>query len=104
MSMTEPVPSRPAAPARAAVPDPGPEAIAHSERLLAAVGQQIRACGGGSGGGPHMQRGPFRPGPGYYAGETGEIGAHRGLVPAPQISPPVSAALAARGVSALTQL
>jgi SAM-dependent MidA family methyltransferase len=104
MSMTEPVPSRPTATAPAAVPDPGPEAIAHSERLLAAVGQQIRACGGWIGFDRYMQRVLYEPGLGYYAVKPVKIGAHGDFVTAPEISPLFARALAAQVAQAFTWL
>jgi SAM-dependent MidA family methyltransferase len=102
--MTEPDLRRPPGTAGAALPDPGPDALAHSERLVAALGAEIRTKGGWIGFDRYMQRALYEPGLGYYAAKPAKIGVQGDFVTAPEISPLFARALAAQVAQAFSWL
>jgi len=68
------IPGLPADATGSTLPDPGPDARAHSLRLLSALGAQILAQGGWIGFDRYMQRALYEPGLGYYAAKPAKIG------------------------------
>jgi len=83
--------------ARASMPSPSPEAMAHSDRLAALLRAEIDAAGGWVGFDRYMELGLYAPGLGYYAAGARKFGggAEGGdFVTAPEISPLFAGALA----------
>jgi SAM-dependent MidA family methyltransferase len=81
------MPSMPSIPAAAALPEPGVEARAHSERLLASIREQIRAGGGALPFWRYMELALYAPGLGYYSAGARKFGADGDFVTAPELSP-----------------
>src|SRR5258706_3607770 len=102
--MTEPDLRRPPGTAGAALPDPRPDALAHSERLVAALGAEIRTKGGWIGFDRYMQRALSRPGLAYYAAKPAKIGVQGDFVTSPEISPLLARALASQVAQAFSWL
>ena len=83
--------------ARASMPSPSPEAMAHSDRLAALLRAEIDAAGGWIGFDRYMELALYAPGLGYYAAGARKFGggAEGGdFVTAPEISPLFAGALA----------
>ncbi len=81
------------------LPQPSPEALAHSERLAAAIRARIEAAGGWLPFDRYMQAVLYEPGLGYYAAgarKFGDSAAGGDFVTAPEISPLFAQALAAQ--------
>lgn len=81
------------------LPEPSPEARAHSERLAALIRSEIDAAGGWIGFDRYMERALYAPGLGYYAAGARKFGASDeggDFVTAPEISPLYAQALAAQ--------
>jgi len=83
--------------ARASMPSPSPEAMAHSDRLAALIRAEIAAAGGWIGFDRFMELALYAPGLGYYAAGARKFGggaAGGDFVTAPEISPLFARALA----------
>jgi len=76
------------------LPQPPLAAIAHSERLLALIKQQISAAGGAISFRRFMELALYAPGLGYYVAGAWKFGAAGDFVTAPEISPLFSRCLA----------
>jgi len=84
------------------LPAPAPDALAHSERLLAAIHADIDAAGGWISFARYMELALYAPGLGYYSAGSRKIGAAGDFVTAPEITPLFGGALA-RQVADLLQ-
>lgn len=71
----------------ASLPTPGPEALAHSERLLALIRAQIAAAGGAIPFSRYMELALYAPGLGYYSAGARKFGAEGDFVTAPELGP-----------------
>ena len=81
------------------MPEPSPEARAHSDRVAALIRGEIEAAGGSIGFDRYMELALYAPGLGYYAAgarKFGTGGAGGDFVTAPEISPLFAQALAAQ--------
>jgi SAM-dependent MidA family methyltransferase len=67
------------------MPDPSPEARAHSERLAAAIRADIRASGGSIPFSRYMELALYAPGLGYYSAGATKFGAAGDFVTAPEL-------------------
>lgn len=93
--------------ADAPLPEPSPEAAAHSERLRRYVAHEIDAAGGWIGFDRYMDLALYAPGLGYYTAGARKIGdaqAGGDFVTAPEISPLFGHALAAQVAQVLEQV
>ena len=91
---------------RPALPTPTPDALAHSQRLLALIAGEISAAGGWLPFDRYMQLALYAPGLGYYAAGAHKLGdatAGGDFVTAPEISPLFGQALAAQVAQVLAQ-
>jgi SAM-dependent MidA family methyltransferase len=77
-----------------ALPEPGPEARAHSDSLRRRIAGEIAASGGWIGFDRYMDLALYAPGLGYYAGGAAKLGAPGDFVTAPELSSLFSATLA----------
>jgi len=81
----------------ARLPPPGPQAAAHSARLVEVIAREIDACGGWIPFDRYMQLALYAPGLGYYAAGSTKFGGWQeggDFVTAPELSPLYAAALA----------
>jgi SAM-dependent MidA family methyltransferase len=85
-------------PADPLLPAPSPDALAHSQRLLALVTREIAADGGWISFARYLELALYAPGLGYYAAGARKFGAEGDFVTAPEISP-LFARLLARQVA-----
>ena len=69
------------------LPDPGPDALAHSRRVAASIAARIDAAGGSLSFGEFMQHALYAPGLGYSAAAARKCGADRDALTAPDVSP-----------------
>ena len=69
------------------LPDPGPEARAHAERLLALIGEEIERRGGAIPFSRYLELALYTPGLGYYGGPLPKLGGPGDFVTAPEVSP-----------------
>ncbi len=76
------------------LPVPDAEARAHSERLVAVIGERIAAAGGWISFRDYMNAALYEPGLGYYSAGAAKFGEAGDFVTAPEISPLFSACLA----------
>ena len=76
------------------LPEPGAEALAHSQRLVAQLRQQIDAAGGWIPFAQFMRLALYAPALGYYSAGAHKLGAAGDFVTAPEISPLFAQALA----------
>jgi len=76
------------------LPPPDADARAHSERVAAAVRDEIRRCDGWISFARYMDLALYAPGLGYYAAGATKLGADGDFVTAPEMSPLFGAALA----------
>jgi SAM-dependent MidA family methyltransferase len=67
------------------LPDPGPDALAHSARLVAAIRADIRASGGSIPFSRYMELALYAPGLGYYSAGATKFGAAGDFVTAPEL-------------------
>lgn len=67
------------------LPPPGPDALAHSEALVALLADRIAQAGGWIGFGEYMELALYAPGLGYYSGGTNKFGADGDFVTAPEL-------------------
>ncbi|KAA2283996.1 class I SAM-dependent methyltransferase [Arenimonas fontis] len=70
-----------------ALPTPGPEAQAHSDRLLALIRDQIAAAGGAIPFSRYMELALYAPGLGYYSAGARKFGAEGDFVTSPELGP-----------------
>jgi SAM-dependent MidA family methyltransferase len=78
------------------MPQPDPQALAHSAVLAARIGDAIRAGGGWLAFDAWMARALYEPGLGYYAGGAHPFGAGGDFVTAPELSPAFAECIAAQ--------
>lgn len=76
------------------LPAPSPEALAHSERLVAFIREEIDAAGGSLGFDRFMELALYAPGLGYYSAGSCKFGEAGDFVTAPELSPLFSRCLA----------
>ena len=76
------------------LPVPGPEAAAHSERVLAHIGAEIARAGGWIGFARYMELALYAPGLGYDMAGARKLGPDGDFVTAPELTPLVGQALA----------
>lgn len=69
------------------LPDPGPDALEHSQRLCELLRDQIRAAGGALPFSRFMELALYAPGLGYYSAGAGKFGAQGDFVTAPELGP-----------------
>ena len=69
------------------LPEPAADALAHSERLVQHIRDQIRANGGWIGFARYMELALYAPGLGYYMAGGRKLGREGDFVTAPEISP-----------------
>ena len=93
--MTDTAPARPPPADRQPAPAQA-EAIAHSDRLVASIAEEIGAAGGWIPFDRFMQRALYEPGLGYYAVKPAKFGPQGDFVTAPEISPLFARAMAAQ--------
>ena len=86
------------------LPVPDNDARAHSERVVVALRDEIRRCGGWISFARYMELALYAPGLGYYAAGATKLGTDGDFVTAPEMSPLFGAALAAelRAILAVT--
>jgi SAM-dependent MidA family methyltransferase len=70
-----------------ALPEPAPEARAHSDRVVAHIREQIEASGGWISFARYMELALYAPGLGYYSAGSRKLGSGGDFVTAPEISP-----------------
>lgn len=69
------------------LPDPGPDALQHSQRLCQLLREQIRAAGGALPFSRFMELALYAPGLGYYSAGARKFGAQGDFVTAPELGP-----------------
>ena len=69
------------------LPEPTADALAHSERLVQRIREEIGASGGWIGFARYMELALYAPGLGYYMAGAGKLGREGDFVTAPEISP-----------------
>lgn len=77
-----------------ALPLPSPDAAAHSQRLLTAIGEQVRAAGGWLSFAEFMNLALYAPGLGYYTAGARKFGSAGDFVTAPEMTALFGQALA----------
>jgi SAM-dependent MidA family methyltransferase len=70
-----------------ALPEPAPDARAHSERVAEHIREEIAASGGWIGFARYMELALYAPGLGYYSAGSKKLGRDGDFVTAPEISP-----------------
>jgi SAM-dependent MidA family methyltransferase len=88
----------------AVLPEPTPEALAHSQRLVGHIHGEIMAAGGWISFTRYMELALYAPGLGYYAGGAAKFGAAGDFVTAPELTPFFGRTLARVAVEVLAQL
>ena len=76
------------------LPEPGPDALAHSHKLAAFIRQRIAGAGGWISFADYMRLALYAPALGYYSAGAHKLGAAGDFVTAPEISPLFARALA----------
>jgi len=79
---------------KSTLPDPSPEALAHSQRLVEHIFAEMKAHGGKISFAQYMDLALYTPGLGYYSSGTQKFGKHGDFVTAPELSPLFSQCLA----------
>ncbi len=79
---------------RMSLPEPSPEARAHSERVAACVRGEIEAHGGWMSFARYMELALYEPGLGYYSAGARKLGRDGDFTTAPEITPLFGAAIA----------
>jgi SAM-dependent MidA family methyltransferase len=87
-----------------AIPTPGPEAQAHSDRLLALIREQISAAGGTIPFSRYMELALYAPGLGYYSAGARKFGAEGDFVTSPELGPSFAQCVADCARQVLRQL
>lgn len=78
------------------LPEPSPDALAHSAALITRMAEEIRRAGGWIPFSRYMELALYAPGLGYYGGGAQKFGAAGDFVTAPEISPLFGRTLAAQ--------
>jgi SAM-dependent MidA family methyltransferase len=86
------------------LPEPGPEAAAHSERLQTLIKAEIQAQGGSIPFARFMELALYAPGLGYYSGGLHKFGREGDFTTAPEVSPLFSQSLAVQCAQVLENL
>ncbi len=86
------------------MPMPGPDAQAHSERLIQLIQQQIAAAGGALPFDQYMESALYAPGLGYYTAGARKFGEAGDFITAPESSPLFAGCLAHQCQQVLEQL
>lgn len=86
------------------LPEPTPEQLAHSRRLVDHIRQQIAAAGGAIDFADYMQLALYSPGLGYYSAGQQKFGEAGDFVTAPELSPLFSQCLADQCAEVMSQL
>ncbi|MGB9428391.1 MAG: SAM-dependent methyltransferase [Gammaproteobacteria bacterium] len=86
------------------LPEPSPDALAHSERLSTRIRAEIAAQGGAIGFECYMELALYAPGLGYYSAGARKFGAAGDFVTAPELSPLFSRCLALQSAEILAAL
>lgn len=89
---------------KSALPAPGPEALAHSERLQALIRDEIQAKGGSMAFSRFMELALYAPGLGYYSGGLHKFGREGDFTTAPETSALFSRSLAVQCAQVLESL
>src|SRR5258706_12910962 len=84
-----------------ALPEPTPDARAHSNRVAEHIRGEIAASGGWIGFARYMELALYAPGLGYYSAGARKIGKAGGFVTAPEILPLYGQTLARQGKQGL---
>jgi SAM-dependent MidA family methyltransferase len=87
-----------------ALPEPGPEAAAHSERLQTLIKEEIQVQGGSIPFARFMELALYAPGLGYYSGGLHKFGREGDFTTAPEVSPLFSQSLAVQCAQVLEKL
>ena len=82
-------------------PEPGPDALAHSERLAGLIAGRIAEAGGWLSFADYMALALYAPGLGYYAAGARKFGAAGDFVTAPELTPLFARSLAVQAVEVL---
>ena len=82
---------------------PGPEARAHSDRLVVYIAERIAAAGGWLSFADYMAMALYEPGLGYYTAGAHKLGAAGDFVTAPELTPIFGQAVAAQVAEVLRQ-
>jgi SAM-dependent MidA family methyltransferase len=85
------------------LPQPSPEALAHSQALVRSIAQEIEAAGGWIDFARYMERALYAPGLGYYAGGASKFGGEGDFVTAPELSSLFATTLARQVAEVLAQ-
>jgi Uncharacterized conserved protein len=88
----------------ARLPEPDPEAAAHSARLVHLIRREIESQGESISFARYMELALYAPGFGYYSAGTHKFGAEGDFVTAPEISPLFSCCLARQCLQVLEEL
>ena len=86
------------------LPEPAPEAFAHSRRTVEHIRAAIEAAGGAVPFGRYMELALYAPGLGYYSAGARKFGAAGDFVTAPELSPLFSHCLARQCAAVLEQV
>lgn len=86
------------------LPEPPPEALAHSRRLQTVIREEIAAAGGRLGFDRYMELALYAPALGYYSAGARKIGVDGDFVTAPEISPLFSRCVARQAAQVLQAL
>jgi SAM-dependent MidA family methyltransferase len=89
---------------RASMPQPSPDALAHSARVVAYIDKLIAGSGGWISFADYMGAALYAPGLGYYAAGSRKFGSDGDFVTAPELTPLFAEALAVQAGSVLAQL
>jgi len=87
-------PLQPDAQGGARLPEPGPDELAHGERVQALIREEIAAAGGSIEFARFMELALYAPGLGYYSAGARKLGAGGDFVTAPEVSPLFGACIA----------
>jgi SAM-dependent MidA family methyltransferase len=85
------------------LPQPSPEALAHSQALVRSIAREIEAADGWIDFARYMERALYAPGLGYYAGGAAKFGGEGDFVTAPELSPLFAMTLARQVAAVLAQ-
>ena len=86
------------------LPEPAPEALAHSRRAVEHIRAAIQAAGGAIPFGRYMELALYAPGLGYYSAGARKFGAAGDFVTAPELSPLFSRCLARQCADVLAEV
>ena len=86
------------------LPEPSPEAVAHSWRLIEHIRTEIDASGGRIGFDRFMELALYAPGLGYYSAGSQKLGEEGDFITAPELSPLFSRCLARQCAGILKQI